>query len=155
MAISRTSFLQRIMKYCAGAERSTHDVLSKLKAWGVSSEEIDDMLKKLYDEKFIDDTRFALSYISEKWNLDRWGKIKIANSLQQKKLDEKIIHEALRRIDDEEYVQGLHELLRKKLKEVKSENKTDDARRVLMFALSRGFEEELILEWLDKEGFEI
>ncbi len=153
MTIPRTSFLQRIMKYCAASERCTHDVLTKIEIWGVPSEEIGDMLKKLYSEKFIDDNRFALSYVSEKWNLDRWGKIKIANSLQQKNIDIKIIYEALKSIDDEEYVQGLHELLSKKLKEVRSKNKMDAARRVLMFALSRGFEVELIHEWLEKEGF--
>lgn len=155
MTISRTSFLQRIMKYCADSERCTHDVLTKLEAWGITSDESDDILKKLYKEKFVNDRRYAASYVEEKWNLDRWGKIKIAHALQQKNLDEKIIHDALNKIDDEEYIQGLHELLLDKLKEAKSGNMMEDGRRILMFALSRGFEEELIQEWLVKEGFEL
>lgn len=154
MTISRTAFLQRAMKYCAESERCTHDVLVKLEVWGTPADEIDEIFKKLYTEKFIDDKRFATSYVTEKWNLDRWGKIKIANSLQQKSLDEKIINEALNTIDDEEYTKGLKYLLSKKLKEVKSGNKSEDARRVSTFALSRGFESELIYEWLEKEGFE-
>ncbi len=154
MTISRTDFLQRIMKYCAEAERSTHDVLTKLVSWGIPLEETEIILAKLRSEKFLDDHRYTNSYVTEKWNLDRWGKIKIKNALQQKNMDEKMIDDALHRIDDEDYVQGLDDLLRKKLKEIKSDNKLEDARRVMMFALSRGFEEELVKEWLDKEGFE-
>ena len=155
MTISRTNFLQRIMKYCAEAERSTHDVLTKLVSWGIPMEETEIILTKLRTEKFLDDNRFSHSYVKEKWNLDHWGKIKMAHALQQKNIDEKTIDEALSRIGEEEYIQGLHELLRKKLEEVKSDNKMEDARRVMMFALSRGFEEELIQEWLEKNGFDI
>ena len=144
--------LQRITKYCAESERCTHDALTKLKSWGVESKEIDDILKKLYAGKFIDDERFALSYVSEKWNLDRWGKIKIANALEQKQLDEKIIQNSLATIDEDQYVQGLNELLRKKSKELSSEKKPEDARRLMSFALSRGFEEELVMEWLEQKG---
>ncbi|HZV70012.1 MAG TPA: regulatory protein RecX [Saprospiraceae bacterium] len=148
------SVLERISKYCAASERSTHDVLSKLISWGIPIEESEIILAKLRAEKFLDDKRYANSYVTEKWNLDKWGKIKIENALQLKHIDPSIIQEAISVIDDEEYLQALHELLEKKYKEVKSTNSMDDARRILMFALSRGFEEELIQEWLEKQGFD-
>lgn len=152
MPISRSDFLNRIMHYCAEAEKCTHDVLTKLEAWEVPPEEIDDILHKLRSEKFLDDARYAKSYTSEKWNLDKWGKIKIRNSLQKKNIEENIIDGALSGINDEDYLQGLHALLRKKLKEVKSDNEENDVKRVMMFALNRGFEEELIEEWLNEHG---
>ena len=154
MTISNTSFLQRIMKYCAEAERSTHDVLTKLISWGIPMDETEIILTKLGTEKFLDDRRYAFSYVKEKWNLDHWGKIKIENSLHQKNIDEKIIMEALATIDNEEYVKELYILLEKKWKEVGSGNAPDDARRILMFALSRGFEEELIRDWFSKMDIE-
>src|SRR5690242_17488884 len=112
MTILRSDFLQRAMKYCAESERCTHDVSIKLEAWGVSEDEMDRILQKLYAEKFIDDQRFANSYVTEKRNLDQWGRIKIAHSLQQKNLNEKIIDNALNTIDEEKYIEGLYELLR-------------------------------------------
>ncbi len=154
MSILRSDFLNRIKQYCAEAEKSTHDVLEKLETWNVPPEEIDDILLKLRSEKFLNDTRYVKSYVSEKWLLDKWGKIKIRNSLQQKKTGENIINEALTSIHDEEYEQGLHELLQKKLREVKSDDKPSDARRLMMFAQSRGFEEELIMDWLEKNGLD-
>src|SRR5687767_3774136 len=133
-----SSILNRIMKYCAGSEKSTHDVLSRLQAWDVPPEDYDDIIKKLKDEKFLDDTRFARSYVSDKWNLDRWGKIKIENALRQKDIDEATIHDVLKIIDDQEYKKELHIILHKKWKEVNSPNDDDDAKRILMYALSRG-----------------
>jgi len=155
MAKSTTSLLQRITAYCAESERCTHDAVAKLKSWGASPEEIDDLLQKLYAGKFIDDKRFANSFVSEKWNLDRWGKIKIANSLEAKMIDENIIQNSLDTISDEDYIQGLNELLLKKSKEISASKSPGDARRLLSFALSRGFEEELVMEWLEGQGFEM
>ena len=155
MAKSTTSLLQRITAYCAESERCTHDAVAKLKSWGASPEEIDDLLQKLYAEKFIDDKRFAQSYVSEKWNLDKWGKIKIANGLEAKVIDEKIIQDSLDTISDEEYMQGLNELLLKKSKEISAGKSAGDARKLMSFALSRGFEEELVMEWLEGQGYEL
>lgn len=154
MSNPENSILQRIAKYCSENERSTHDVLSKLTSWGVPPDETEIILAKLRTEKFLDDQRYAKSYVTEKWNLDKWGRLKIENALQQKNIDPAIIHATLSIITEEEYLQGLKELLEKKYKEVKSNNPMDDARRIMMFALSRGFEEELIQEWIEKKGFE-
>lgn len=143
--------LKRITKYCAGAEKSTHDVITKLTEWGVDEDEIEIILKKLRSEKFVDDTRYAKSYVSEKWDLDRWGKIKILNSLRQKNIDENIIETAMNQIDGNTYIEQLHELLRKKYKDIKSGDASVDAKRVMMFAMSRGFEEELISDWIESE----
>lgn len=145
--------LQRIMKYCAVAEKSTHDVLAKLTEWGIPEEEHDVILKRLHDEKFIDDCRYAKSFVSDKWGLDKWGRIKIENALINKNINAEIISGAIGQIDDQEYLSELHEMLRKKWKEVKSESNADDAKRISMYALSRGFEEELITEWIDKHIF--
>ncbi|MEO6132786.1 MAG: RecX family transcriptional regulator, partial [Saprospiraceae bacterium] len=85
---------------------------------------------------------------------DRWGKIKIKNGLQQKNIDPATLQKALADINQDEYLQALNELLERKYKEVKSANGMEDARRILMFALSRGYEEELIQEWIEKQDFE-
>ena len=149
------SIFIRISKYCAEAERCTHDVLTKLISWGVPLEESDIIMARLRAEKFLDDKRFTQSYVSEKWNIDHWGKIKIENALLQKNIDPIIIQEALAIIDHEEYVEALNALLEKKYKEARNENSLEDARRLMMFALGRGYEEELIKEWLEKKGFEL
>jgi len=155
MTIARSDFRKRIMKYCADSERCTFDVLAKLDEWQVPADEADQILSSLYTEKFIDDRRYAKKFVIEKWKADRWGRIKIMSALQQKKLDNNILQEAMMAIDDGEYINGLNKLLEKKFDVKRSENGSEDARRIMMFALSRGFEEELIQEWLITKGFEM
>jgi regulatory protein len=143
--------IKRISKYCAEAEKCTFDVIEKLKDWAVDSNDFDTILKKLRDENFLDDTRYANKFVAEKWTLDRWGRIKIENALLQKNMDENIIREAISEIDDKKYLEGLHDLLRTKYRDVKSGATDADIKRVVMFALSRGFEEELVTNWIEKE----
>lgn len=145
--------LQRLMKYCAGMERSTHDIVSRLEEWNVAHDQREDILEQLRLEKFLDDKRYVRSYVTEKWNLDHWGKIKIKNSLQQKNIDEDLIEDMLSSIDDLEYTKVLDEVLQKKWKDVKYGNQLDEAKRLMMYAQSKGFEEELILDWLSKNSF--
>ncbi len=151
MAIPRTDFIQRISKYCAEAERCTHDVKVKLISWEISSDEADIIIEKLRKENFLDDERYTKSYVSEKWNLDHWGRIKIENNLIQKQIPEGIIRYTLSTIDEDEYKIYLEDLLKQKLREVRSDNFMDDARRVHMYAVSKGFENELVKQWLENQ----
>lgn len=152
MSIPRTDFFQRISKYCAETEKCTHDVKAKLISWEIPPEEADIIIEKLRKENFLNDERYTKSYVSEKWNLDHWGRIKIENNLLQKNISERLISDALQSIDEEEYKIYLEDLLRNKLREVRSDNFMDDARRVHMYAVSKGFEEELVMEWLEDQG---
>ncbi|MDQ3017641.1 MAG: RecX family transcriptional regulator, partial [Bacteroidota bacterium] len=109
------------------------------------------IIDKLRKEKFVDDARYAKSYVSEKWNLDHWGRIKIENNLIQKQIPEDVIRQSLSDIDEDDYKIFMEDLLKNKLKEVRSDNFMDDARRVHMYAVSKGFEEELVREWLENQ----
>lgn len=155
MSIPRTDFLQRLMKYCSEAERSSHDVLAKLVSWAIPSEEGEIIIQKLKKENFLNDERYASSYVREKWNLDRWGRIKIGHALKQKNIDDRVIEQSISAIDADDYQKQLEELLQKKWREVKSENTGDSLRGLMMYALNRGFEEELILEWIEKQNLEL
>ena len=155
MSIPRTDFLQRIMHYCAEAERCSHDVLAKLVSWGISLAEAEIILEKLRKEKFLDDQRYAQSYVTEKWNLDKWGKLKIENNLKQKKINDGIIASVLSSIDEREYAETLDRLLHAKMKEASSGKKEDDVRCAAMFAAGRGFEEEMIQDWIDQQELDV
>ena len=141
--------IERMKKYCADAERSTHDVKTKLAQLNIPDHDMQQIIRVLHDEKFIDDARYANAYTSEKLNLDLWGKAKITDALRKKNIDESIINQALENINDREYMEKLHLVLQKKYRDVKTGNAPDDAKRVMMFAMSRGFEEELITDWLE------
>lgn len=144
--------LKRLMPYCAQAERCTQDVIRKLSDWDVPEECIEEILEKLRVEKFLDDARYAYSFVSDKWRLDQWGRVKIRNGLFQKGISELMIQNALETIDHGAYVIGMNNLLEKKRATLRKEPVITQMKKLLAFGASRGFEEELIWAWLEKEG---
>ena len=148
----KSAILKRIMPYCAKAERCTLDVVRKLASWDVPEEEIEMILETLRKEKFLDDVRYANSFVADKWRLDQWGRSKISNGLFQKGIPEQLIHQALDTIDMDQYISGMDNVLSKKRDSIRKETPVSQMKKILSFGVSRGFEEEYIWKWLEKEG---
>ena len=148
----KSAILKRIMPYCAKAERCTLDVVRKLASWDVPEEEIEMILETLRKEKFLDDVRYANSFVADKWRLDQWGRSKISNGLFQKGIPELLIQHALDTIDMDQYISGMDNVLSKKRDSIRKETPVSQMKKILSFGVSRGFEEEYIWKWLEKEG---
>ena len=146
------------MQYCAKAEHCTQDVVAKLKSWGVSGLESEEIIERLKKENFINDARYAKAYVNDKWKLDHWGKKKIRHQLQVKNIDDPLIEIPLDEINEAEYTHELATQLSRKEKELKLAGWRRDIQptavnRIYNFGVSRGFEEELILKWLESKGY--
>src|SRR5687768_15024135 len=130
--------LKRIMKYCAVSERAPHDVRQKLSEWDLPPDKIQAIMQKLADEKFIDEFRYAKTFVSEKWEINRWGRLKMEDTLHRKNITQDVIQSALNIIDEKEYRDKVEQILLKKYKELKSKSPKEDAKRLMMFAIGRG-----------------
>ena len=148
----KSETLKRITHYCATAERCTKDVIQKLVSWEVPEETYESILEILRLEKFLDDARYANSFVADKWKLDQWGRAKIRNGLFQKGISELLIQNAIDTIDQDTYVTGLENLLSKKRDTIRKDAPVNQMKKIISFGTSRGFEEELIWNWLEKEG---
>ena len=150
--MEKAAALQRITKYCAEAEHCTQDVVRKLHDWGMAEADITGLLEVLYREKFVDDARYAKSYVSEKWKLRQWGKIKIRHQLQEKGIDEAMIDESLSIIPQAGYAAAMEDILNQKWDELKQLLDAGTLRKVAAFGASRGIEEEMIEAWVEARG---
>ena len=148
----KSAILKRIMPYCARAERCTQDVIRKLTSWNVPEEEMGMIVEILMNEKFLDDVRYANSFAGDKWKLDQWGRDKISNGLFQKGISEVLVQNALDTIDMDQYISGMEIVLSKKRDTIRKETLISQMKKILSFGVSRGFEEEFIWKWLEKEG---
>ena len=148
MAKKEKNILRDIMQYCAKAEHCSQDVIKKLSSWDVEEEEIELLLEKLRTEKFLDDARYAKAYVNDKWKLEHWGRKKIRHQLFLKNIDDRLVEKALDAIDEEEYKTELIKQLAKKEKELKGLDRDQLITRLYNFGASRGFEEELIMQWI-------
>ncbi|MEL7586765.1 MAG: regulatory protein RecX [Prolixibacteraceae bacterium] len=135
---------------CSRSEKNSGNVEKRLLDWGLSAEDADPVLKKLIGEKFIDDERFARSYVKDKFRFNKWGKIKIIHQLRAEKISSAVILQALAEIDDEQYREALKKLLAEKDKSVKAGNPYERRGKLFRFAQGRGFEPELIHKLIDE-----
>jgi len=135
---------------CSRAEKCEDDIKKKLSEWEVLPHVSKQIIQKLTEDKFIDNQRFATSFVKEKFSINKWGKIKIGINLRQKKIDNSIINDSLDQINQEDYVKCLQELLIKKQKTIKNEIPYNQKMKLLRFACSRGFESEIVSVTIDK-----
>ena len=140
--------LDKMAKYCAYQERCVKDVNDKLKTFDISQEEKTKILDYLLDNRFVNDERFAKSFVRGKVNQSGWGMNKIRFHLVQKGIAKELIDEALGQTDEEVYRQRLIDILKTKAKTVKAANDYEKKRKLAAYAMQKGFEGNLVWEVL-------
>lgn len=140
--------------YCAMSEHCSDDVCRKLEQWGAPLAAYDSILRYLKKEKFVDDQRYAIAFVRDKYRFNQWGRIKIAQSLRLKRIDTESINLALEEIDEEEYQETLLSLLRKKLPAIKARNDYERNGKLIRFAAGHGYSMDEILQSLKRIGCE-
>ena len=145
------SFLEvkhKIEQWCAYRDRCHKEVYEKLRKYGLDDEDTNALISHLIEYKFLDEQRFANSYVSGKYRLKKWGKRKISMHLKQKDIPKRIIDSALSTIDEEVYYQNLETLAERKWREKKGtsfEKKVKTQR----FLAGKGYDFDLIHEVLE------
>ena len=129
------------------------DVKDKLKTFELPQEEKDKILDYLLDNRFVNDERFAKSFVRGRVNQSGWGLNKIRYHLMQKGIAKELIDEALSQTDEEVYRQRLIDILRTKAKTVKAENDFEKKRKLAAYAMQKGFEGSLVWEVLKELDF--
>ena len=141
-SLSKKEALMKCTTLCSRAEYSVYDIKEKLYKWGVESSEQEEVIEYLCKNNYINEERYAECFVSEKFRLRHWGRIKIAYALRQKRIADEHIYSAFENIDEEAYFNTLKEIIRSKEKGGIKDFKQRAS--VYNFALSRGFEPELI-----------
>jgi regulatory protein len=137
----------KIENWCAYRDRSLDETKQKLYSFGLSDKEVNIIVLQLSDSGFLDDTRFAESYVTGKFRIKNWGKKKIYMNLLQKKIDKSLIASALDKIDYDEYVAVTQKLVEKKWNSLEREKDSwKRKQKVIQFLASRGFEFSVVEE---------
>ena len=153
--ITETEALGKAAAYCSVAEHCRSEVQTKLTQWGMDAEASARILKRLTDERFIDEQRYCRYFVADKLRGNRWGRTKIRQALWQKRIDEALCDEALQGIDEQEYASILEQLLRSKRRSVKAASDYERNGKLIRFALGRGFEMKLICQLLKVDDYEM
>ncbi|MBN8692700.1 MAG: regulatory protein RecX [Bacteroidetes bacterium] len=136
--------------WCAYQERSQFEVRNKLFEYGIFNEEAENIISQLIQENFLNEERFALAFARGKFRIKRWGRIKIKLELKQHKVSEYCISKALKQIDGNEYFATLEKIIEKKTKEIRESNKIKKQYKIIKYAMSRGYEQDIIMDAIKK-----
>jgi regulatory protein len=143
---------QKIESFCAYQERCDYDVRRKLYEWKLSSEDVDALISHLISYNFLNEERFAEAYVSGKFRIKKWGRVKIRQQLKLKKISLYSINKAFLQLDDAEYIQTAKDLVVSKSRLIKSKNPWDKVNKLKRYLASKGYETELIHEIVGGES---
>ena len=142
--IDKQTATTKAESYCAYQERSQYEVRGKLLDLGMRFEELEEIIAYLIENNFLNEERFANAYARGKLRIKGWGKNKIAQGLKFKQVSIPLVKKALKNLDETEYLEKLKEVLDKKQEGIKEKTAYKRNYKLTQYALSRGFERDLI-----------
>ena len=149
IVLDKRSALVKAESYCAYQERSQQEVRNKLYDWGLWKDDVENVISELIQNNFLNEERFANAYVSGKFNIKKWGKIKIKQGLKLKKVPDKMITKALNTIDYDEYLKVILAAAEKKAAVLTEKDKYKRKYKLMTYLLGKGFESNLISEVLN------
>lgn len=141
--------LVKMQGWCAYQERSQQDARDKLYELGMWTEAVENIIVQLIQDNFLNEERFACSFARGKFNIKKWGRVKIKQELKQKRVGDYCLKKAMKEIDETEYIQTLKKLIETKRKLIKETNKIKLKYKLMSYALSKGYEKDLIFDVLN------
>ena len=139
----------RAEAYCSAAEHCRSEVRAMLERHGAEKPDIENIINHLLREGFIDESRYAHAFVHDKVRFAKWGRVKIAQALWQKRIPQDITDTALESIDYDEYLAALKDVVKAKFRTVKGATEYERKMKTMRSVCSRGYEPALVRKLLD------
>lgn len=139
---------QKIARFCSYQERAHSEVEMKLYSYGLRRGEVEELLAWLITENFVNEERFAVAFAGGKFRVKRWGRNKIRQYLEIKKVSAYSIEKALQEIDPNDYLKALDFLIEKAVRATKAPNIFELRHKIARSLIAKGYEPELVWERL-------
>lgn len=143
--------LRKAAMFCAYQERTQQEVRDRLKEWGVPGDDAEEVIAELIGQNYLNEERFARAFAGGKFRVKGWGKRKIKQHLQQRGVSGYNLDQAMKEIATDDYRDTLSTLLEKKRRTLHNDNPLLVKQKLVRYALSKGYESELIFSILGNE----
>jgi regulatory protein len=140
---------RKLEHYCAYQDRSHYQVEKKLREMRMILEAVDDIVLHLMKENFLNEERFARSYVRGKFRIKQWGKQKIVQGLKQQYIHQNLINKALEEIDSEEYLTTIKTLIVKKKREYRTKSGCELRQKISRYLYQKGYRFDEFSDWLE------
>ena len=143
--------LRKAASFCAYQERTQQEVRDRLNEWDVYGDAAEEVIAELIAQNYLNEERFAKSFAGGKFRVKGWGKRKIQQHLKQRGITGYNLNQAMNEIAPADYRQALTDLLDKKRQSLRDDNPLIIKQKLVRFAMSRGYETDLIFSVLGGE----
>ncbi|MHB8258893.1 MAG: regulatory protein RecX [Bacteroidia bacterium] len=140
--------LLKARDWCAYQERCQQEVRDKLYSYGLKTDDVENLIAQLIDENFVNEERFAKAYAGGKFRIKKWGRVKIRQELKARRISDYCIKKGMAEIEWSDYIKTLKNLLTKKAKELKEKSPIKKKYKLVRYAISKGYEQDLVFELL-------
>lgn len=137
---------KKLEHYCAYQERCHQEVRQKLEGMYMIPESIDVIIVHLLKHNFLNEERFAKTFVSGKFRIKRWGRRRLTLELKKKDISKVNINQALNTIENGEYIEIFNSLAEKKVNSIKETNIYKKRKKLIDYLLYRGWESHLVYE---------
>ncbi|PNQ74930.1 recombinase RecX [Hanstruepera neustonica] len=135
--------------YCVYQERCHKEVRDKLGKMRMIPDAIDLVIVHLLEHDFLNETRFAKTFVSGKFRVKKWGRNRIKRELKLREISNYNIDLAINEISDFDYLRAFHELADKKIDSTKEKSLLKKKKKVADYLFYRGWESHLIYDKLN------
>jgi len=136
--------------FCSYQERCYKEVEEKLYSFSLTISKKEQVLTHLIENNFINEERFAQSFVRGKHNYKYWGKNRIVNELKFRNISSRNIQTALKEIPEATYLHNFHTLAEKNWETIKEPKGQKKNKKFVDFLLRKGYETSLIYEKLNE-----
>ena len=143
--------LRKAASFCAYQERTQQEVRERLNDWDVTGDDAEAVIAELIEQNYLNEERFARTFAGGKFRVKSWGKRKIQQHLKQRGITGYNLDQAMREIEPDDYRKTLASLLDKKRRSLKDDNPLIIKQKLARFALSKGYEPDLVWQLLGEE----
>lgn len=131
--------------------KTEKQIKDKMKTKGFEEEYINKAIDMMKDYGYINDTRYATSYVSDTVAFTKMGKNKIKNKLYEKGVNKDTINDVLNElVDDEQQFEAALVIASKKFKSLKDIDKHKKNQKLISFLQYRGFSFDIIKKVLNE-----
>lgn len=134
--------------YCSYQERCHQEVVQKLYNLGMKSNETAAIVVHLIQHDFLNEERFARSFVRGKHRIKHWGKIRIVNELKKRQISAPNIKCALTEISEEEYHDAFDKLAERHWESIRETNVQKKKKKFCDYMLRKGWESNLVYDRL-------
>jgi len=138
--------LEKLRKYCAYQERCHQEVRSKLLSIKIYGDELEEIISELIKDNYLNEERFACAFARGKFRMKMWGRNKIKQHLQIKRITSYCVRKAMEEIEEEEYIGTLDLILQKQLMKYEHLNSLVARDKAIQYAISRGYETSIVYD---------